>query len=176
VGAVETAFPPPAEERGGAVPGSHRASWSGTHRREMEPSRGTAESHSPKRRGGSTPPEGQQWNSPECKPESPPQLGGKEAHSGLGGLELERETQAPIPPPGNPEGAWRGGDAPFAPQLEKEPPYRRRCGRAPQPCNLLTERGLPTGLGRMGGGGRPEGMLRYPWSSPRHPSRHPVRF
>jgi len=54
-GAAETAFPPPAEERGGAVSGNHRAPWSGTHRGEMELSRGTAESHSSKGSGGSTP-------------------------------------------------------------------------------------------------------------------------
>jgi len=44
--------------------------------------------------------EGQQWKSPECKPEFP-NWGGREAHSGLGKPGFERETRTPTPPSGS---------------------------------------------------------------------------
>jgi len=94
----------------------------------MEPSGGTAESHS--LRGGEGARPRRDSKSPECKSDSPPHWGGRETHSGLGEPGPERKTRVPTPPPGNPEGVWRAGDAP--PRRN----WKRSSGGVGEPLNL----------------------------------------
>jgi len=110
-GPGKPASPPPAEEGRGVLPREAIAPRSSIRDWRRSPP-GAWPNLDLAGERGSPPLEGHQRKSPGVQPESRPFPGkGGGPTPGLGGPGLERETRAPTPPPGNPEGARR--DAPL---------------------------------------------------------------